>query len=246
VRSRKITEQVMMERELFQSEKMAGVGQMVAGVTHELKNPLAVIKGALYLWKANKGNEEKQEEAIREINASVSRAEKIIYNMLDFSKASMSEKELVNVRSLLEQILLLVRQDMVKRKINVSFCLEDEPVYLYGNGDSFKHIFLNIIANAIEAMPSGGDFKIDVKKMEDDNTEIVFSNTGKPIPDDNLNKIFQPFFTTKDNGTGLGLWIVSKEVSRNGGTIQASNNGLTQIRVILPGRDTKNEESIDD
>lgn len=246
VRSRKITEQVMLERELFQSEKMAGVGQMVAGVTHELKNPLAVIKGALYLLKANKGNEQKQEDAIGEINASVSRAEKIIYNMLDFSRTSWADKELVNVRSLLEQILLLVRQDMVRRKINVSMSLEEEPVYLYGNADSFKHIFLNVITNAIDAMPAGGDLKINAEKQEDGMTEIIFSNTGESIPDENLSRIFQPFFTTKEKGTGLGLWIVSKEVSRNGGIIRASNEGLTQIKVTLPGKELKNEESIDD
>lgn len=246
VHSRRITEQVMMERELFQSEKMAGVGQMVAGVTHELKNPLTVIKGAIYLWRANKDHAEKQEEAIDEINASVLRAEKIIYNMLDFSRSSWQEKELVNVRSLLEQILLLVRQDMVKRKIGVMIHTEEETAYLYGNGDSFKHIFLNIITNAIDAMPSGGELKIDIRKIEEEKTEIVFSNTGEPIPDENLDKIFQPFFTTKENGTGLGLWIVSKEVARNGGVIDADNHGMTRIRVVFPGKETKNEKNPDD
>ena len=95
-------------------------------------------------------------------------------------------------------------------------------------------------------MPSGGEFHIDAKKQEDDMTEIRFSNTGEPIPDENLDKIFQPFFTTKENGTGLGLWIVSKEVSRNGGTIRAMNQGLTQIQVILPGKEMSHEENIDD
>ena len=246
VHSRRITEQVMLERELFQSEKMAGVGQMVAGVTHELKNPLAVIKGALYLWKANKGSEGKMEEAAAEIGESVARAEKIIYNMLDFSKTSWEEKELVSVSGLLEQILLLVRQEMVRRKINVCCMADEEPVYIYGNGDSFKHIFLNIITNAIDAMPKGGDFRITAKKLEGDRTEIVFANNGEALPDENLSRIFQPFFTTKEKGTGLGLWIVSKEVSRNGGTIQAFNGEMTRMRVILPGKEQSDEKNIND
>ena len=242
VHSRKITEQVMMERELFQSEKMAGVGQMVAGVTHELKNPLAVIKGAIYLWKANKGNPDKQEDAMAEIRDSVARAEKIIYNMLDFSRTSYQETELVNVRGLLEQILLLVRQEAVKRRINVSYTIEEEPVYLSGNADSFKHIFLNIITNAIDAMPKGGDLRIAVKRLANDGKiEILFSNTGDPIPEEDLSRIFQPFFTTKEKGTGLGLWIVSKEVSRNGGTIQAYNDDMTRIRIVLPGKEEEDE-----
>jgi signal transduction histidine kinase len=241
VHSRKITEQVMMERELFQSEKMAGVGQMVAGVTHELKNPLAVIKGAIYLWKANQGKPDKQEDAMAEINESVARAEKIIYNMLDFSRTSWAEKEQISVRSLLEQILLLVRQEMVKRRINVSFVIEEEPLWLYGNADSFKHIFLNIITNAIDAMPKGGDLRISAKRLRDEMVELVFSNTGERIPMENLNRIFQPFFTTKEKGTGLGLWIVSKEVSRNGGTIQAYNDDMTRIRIVLPGKELSDE-----
>lgn len=246
VHSRRITEQVMMERELFQSEKMAGVGQMVAGVTHELKNPLAVIKGAVYLLRASKGNGNTFDEAIGEISTSVSRAEKIIYNMLDFSKTSWAEKELISVKGLLEQILLLVRQDLVKRKINVSVTDGQEPLYIYGNGDSFKHIFLNIITNAIDAMPQGGNLMICTEKIEGNHTEILFSNTGEPIPDENLNRIFDPFFTTKEKGTGLGLWIVSKEVARNGGTIEASNQGVTQIKVILPGKEENNENHTDD
>ncbi len=246
VHRRRITEQVMMERELFQSEKMAGVGQMVAGVTHELKNPLTVIKGAIYLWKTNRDHAEKQEEAIDEISASVLRAEKIIYNMLDFSRTSWQEKELINVRPLLEQILLLVRQDMVKRKINAKIHAEEETAWLYGNGDSFKHIFLNIITNAIDAMPSGGELVISINKIVGDTTEIIFSNTGEPIPDENLDKIFQPFFTTKEKGTGLGLWIVSKEVARNGGSIEADNRGMTRIRVVFPGKETKDEENTHD
>lgn len=244
--SRKITKQVMMERELFQSEKMAGVGQMVAGVTHELKNPLAVIKGAIYLCRENWRDREKQNEAIDEIAASVNRAERIIYNMLDFSRTSQREKERIEARRLLEQILLLVRQDMVRRKINVNIDSEEEPVYLYGNGDAFKHIFLNVITNAIEAMSDGGELKIAIRKIGEEKTELVISNTGATIPDEHLSKIFQPFFTTKENGTGLGLWIVSKEVAENGGSIEACNGEITQITIQLPGKEVIDEANIDD
>lgn len=246
VHSKKITEQVMMERELFQSEKMAGVGQMVAGVTHELKNPLAVIKGAIYLCRENWADRDMQNEAINEIAASVNRAERIIYNMLDFSRTSWKQKEQIKVISLLEQILLLVRQDTVKRKINVNIASEDEPAYIYGNGDSFKHIFLNVITNGIEAISDGGELKIDIRKKGEAKTEIAISNTGETIADEHLSKIFQPFFTTKENGTGLGLWIVSKEVAENGGTIEASNGQMTKITILLPGKESVNEENIDD
>lgn len=242
--SRKITEQMMLEREFLQSEKMAGVGQMAAGVTHELKNPLAIIKGAVYLLKANLGNEEKEKEALNEITSSVNRAENIIYNMLDFSKTSKGMKGQANVKSLLQQIMLLVRQDIVKRKINMILKLDEEPLYIYGDSDSFKHIFLNLITNAIDAMPNGGELVIHARKLEGKNTEISFGNTGETIPDENLEKIFQPFFTTKENGTGLGLWIVANEVARNGGTIKAYNDGLVMMKVVLPEEGNSIETNI--
>jgi signal transduction histidine kinase len=95
-------------------------------------------------------------------------------------------------------------------------------------------------------MPLGGDLVIRAEKTRTDRTEIIFSNTGELIPDENLSRIFDPFFTTKEKGTGLGLWIVSKEVARNGGTIEASNQGVTQIKLILPGKEENNENNIDD
>lgn len=245
VHSIRITDQVLLEQELFQSEKMAGVGQMVAGITHELKNPLAIIKGAVYLIRANKEMPEKQEEALTEITDSLSRSERIITNMLDFSKISQLERELVSVKSQLDQILLLVRQDLVKKKINTHLRFEEEGLQIYGNRDSFKHIFLNIISNAIDAMPEGGDLTIEGSRPSPDTARIIFTNTGNPIPSEDLKRIFQPFYTTKETGTGLGLWIVSKEIQRNQGTIEARSSDRTEIIVTLPCREVPHEKNTD-
>lgn len=245
VYSRKTTEEVMLQKELLQSEKMAGLGQLVAGITHELKNPLAVIKGATYLLKHGQDGQ-KQAEALDEINTSVSRAEKIIYNMLDFSKKSWDIKSKIQVKGVLEQIFLLVRQDLVKRKINLNINLEEESLSIYGNPDSFKHIFLNVIANAIDAMPEGGELEISARKIPGDRTEVIIANTGDMIAEKDLKKIFHPFYTTKNQGTGLGLWIVSKEIEKNKGTIEAFNSDRTQMRIILPGKEIEDEPNFND
>ena len=245
VYSRKITEEVMLQKELLQSEKMAGLGQLVAGVTHELKNPLAVIKGAAYLLKQGQDGQ-KQEDALKEINTSISRAEKIIYNMLDFSKKSWDVKSQIPLKGILEQIFLLVRQDLVKRKINLNINLEEESLGLYGNADSFKHIFLNVITNAIDAMPDGGELEISARRLPGDKTEIIIANTGDMIPEEDLKRIFHPFYTTKHQGTGLGLWIVSKEIEKNRGTIEAFNSDRTQMKIVLPGKEIEDEPNFID
>lgn len=233
-----ITEQVMMEHELYQSEKMADVGQMVAGITHELKNPLAVIKGAVYLLRRVSLNEEKKAHTLEEIESSVVRAEKMIYNMLDFSRMSEGE-ESYSVRTLLERIFLLVRQELVKKRISFSIKLEGEekerPLLLYGNGDSFQHIFLNLISNAIDAMDGGGHLRITGRTLEGGTvTELLFCNDGRVIPKEDFHRIFEPFFTTKEHGTGLGLWIVSRELARNRGTIEVLGGAETCMKIKLP------------
>lgn len=239
-----ITDAKLIEKELFQKEKMAGVGQMVAGVTHELKNPLSVIKGAAYLLK-QKNSEEEQQEIVQEIDANINRAETIVYNVLDFSRRTKTDRGCFNLKKLLEQILLLVRQDCVAYKVVTELKVPDD-LTIWGNGDSFKHIFLNIITNAIEAMPSGGQLSIQALSNRDSKVEIYIKNTGDQISEEKLDQIFEPFYTTKSEGTGLGLWIVSKEVEQNNGTIKITNctDGVKTI-VTLPA-DKKGVQDVKD
>ncbi|QHI72971.1 HAMP domain-containing protein [Aminipila terrae] len=231
-----VTNQKIMEKELFQTEKMAVIGQMVAGVTHELKSPLSVIKGASFLLKNGVEGEE-QEEVIDEIDANITRAEKIVYNMLDFSKSSWGEDKVHDSRKLIDQIYMLVRQECVRKGINVYIKTEDEPVTIFGNSDSFKNMFLNIITNAMEAMDKGGSLNITASYIDENRTCLNFKNTGERILEENLGKIFEPFFTTKERGTGLGLWLVYKEVIRNKGSIKVKNmaDGV-DVELILPSK----------
>ncbi len=234
VLEKSVTDQKILEKELFQTEKMAVIGQMVAGVTHELKSPLSVIKGASFLLKSGIEGEE-ESEVIGEIDANITRAEKIVYNMLDFSKSSWGENKVHDSRTLMDQIYMLVRQECVRKGINVYINMGEEPVTIYGNSDSFKNIFLNIITNAMEAMEEGGNLTITAEHTEENKTCLRFKNTGSAIEEENLGKIFEPFFTTKEKGTGLGLWLVYKEVIRNKGSIKVKNkaDGVA-VEIVLP------------
>lgn len=243
VHSRKVTEQVMLEKELIQAEKMAAIGQMSAGITHELKNPLAVIKGASYLLNScsNSHKDEIAKEAIEEIDTNIIRAEKIIYNLLNFSRPSDEKIKKIEVRNLLEQVLLLEKTSIIKGNIDVIINLPNEPLYVFGKSSSIKHVFLNLITNSVQAMPKGGKLNINGKNLNNEKIEICFSDTGLGIPEENLDKIFKPFFTTKETGkgTGLGLWIVNKEIEKHGGTIKVQSNykhGTTFV-IILPSKE---------
>ncbi|QIB70160.1 HAMP domain-containing protein [Aminipila butyrica] len=235
-----VTGEKLMEKELFQSEKMAVIGQMVAGVTHELKTPLAVIKGASFLLKGGADGKE-WEEIMGEMDANLARAEKIVYNMLDFSKSSWGESRLHDSRKLLDQLYMLVRQECVRKGISVQLNTGEEPVNVFGNSDSLKNIFLNIMTNALEAMEEGGKLTIQANYTQEGNVCVYFRNTGTQILEENLGKIFEPFFTTKEKGTGLGLWLVYKEVIRSRGSIKVTNqpDGV-EVRILLPGGPEEN------
>lgn len=213
-----ITQNVLMEKELIQNEKMAEVGRLVAGLTHELKNPLSVIKGCSYLLKTS---DSENEEIVGEIDESISRANKIVMNMLNFSKSDYDESKLQNVKAHIDQILMLLREDIVEKKISYETSnLEELTVFC--KGDSLKHIFINLLTNAIEAMDVGGHLSITGEASEYI-TEIRVRNNGSQINADDRKHIFEPFFTTKEQGTGLGLWIVSNEVKKYDGKIDIVN-----------------------
>ncbi|MDR0853202.1 MAG: sensor histidine kinase, partial [Clostridiales Family XIII bacterium] len=210
---------IFRERDLTQKEKLAEVGQAVAGITHELKNPLFVIKGATYLLKGGQNIPDYQ-EILAEIEENLSESEAIIDDMLDFSKTS-SEPEMHDAKKIIEQLLLLFRQKCVGQKIVVNIS-EEEGCGIYGLGDSFKHIFINVISNAVDAMENGGTLDIEIVRAEGGRTGVVFTNdiTGTEAVTDNA-KMFEPFWTTKKSGTGLGMWIVKRETERNNGRVGA-------------------------
>lgn len=245
--SRKVTEQVMLERTMAQERKLAGIGQLSAGIAHELKSPVSVIKGSIYLMHKylRAGNEKKCYETLNEIEDSVSQAEKVICNLLDFSRPSQEQWKAVDVRKLFEQIIMMERKNIILRKIKMEIKLEQEPFYIYGQVDSFKHIFLNIIHNAIQASPRGETVSLCGRYIEvsgEIKTAITIQDKGRGVPGEFKDKVFQPFFTTKEQeeGSGLGLWIAKREVEKLSGeiTLESIPGQGTTFRVIFPAKRT--------
>lgn len=234
-----ITKVRISEQQLLHSNKMAAIGQLAAGVAHEIRNPLGLIRNYCYILKNNiSKNEKKTEKSISVIEASVEKASRIIDNLLNFSRISSDNWEKVNIRKLIDSIIKLEYKVMERQNIRQEIeC--DSDVVCYTNQESIKHILINLISNAIDAMPNGGLLKIGCNKR---NNSLLFtcSDTGMGIGKKDLENIFNPFFTTKPpgKGTGLGLYIIYNEVQKFGGKIKvASNLGEgTTFYISLPLR----------
>ncbi|KKL82960.1 hypothetical protein LCGC14_1979540, partial [marine sediment metagenome] len=216
------------QTQLFQSEKLAGIGQLAAGIAHEIRNPLGIIATSLYYL--NDVLPEKREDVERHLKimgAEINRCESIINNLLEFSRKSTQEFELIDVNQLLNITLSLVEKDLFVKDIKLIKKFRHSPT-IKANMDEMKQIFLNLILNATQAMPRGGRLEIATSITKNERARIKVVDSGTGISEKHLSQIFDPFFTTKapGEGTGLGLTLVHNIIERWGGTIQVESQGV--------------------
>jgi signal transduction histidine kinase/ABC-type amino acid transport substrate-binding protein len=232
-----VTRARIEEQQLIKSNKMETLGQLSAGVAHELKNPLGIIRNSSFILHQEYDYKDKLKiMALDAIDHSVSRASNIIDNMLKYSRLTHEGKEWVDIkRTILEALELHNKRIMEQGIILKIYC--DDTARIYSNNESLKHILMNLIQNALDAMHDGGELDI-ICSSEGESMEIRVRDSGTGIEKDNLDKVFDPFYTTKPvgKGTGLGLYIVYSEVKKLHGDIRIEsekNKGTTFI-VSIP------------
>lgn len=238
-----ITENVLIEKELLQSEKLAGIGQISSAVAHELKNPLAVIEGAVYLLRIyiGRGEAENVSETLDTISEATANAERVICSLLDFSSQSDDKTSLVDISKIINQLLILTNRDRIRNEITVIREFEPDPLLYYGNAEPMKSVFQNIINNALDALSPGGTLRIKGSYREENGVErliVSVEDNGTGIPEEYLEKIFTPFFSSgkDEKGTGLGLWITRMLSEKLGAVIRVESqvNVGTVFTISLP------------
>ena len=238
--------------ELIQSQKMQAVGTLAAGVAHEIRNPLGAISNYVYiledqllpqLVKNSASDTPEIRETISGIRRLVERCETVIRNLLDFSRDKAPNISTFFLRDVIDQILLLVGKTAQKKKVGI-IVHGGNSVQVTSDTGAMQHILFNLVLNAIDAIESGGTVNLRYA-ADKDGFSIIVEDDGNGIEREHLDKIFNPFFTTKapDRGTGLGLYLVYNEVKRLGGTItvESASGGPTKFTVHFMA-DGKGEE----
>jgi len=223
---------------LLETEKLAGIGQLAAGIAHEIRNPLAIIgTSAYYLGEIIPKDQKKVRKHLQILDSEINRCQAIITNLLEFSRKSDWDTQRIDINELLEMTLSLVGKDLVTRDILLIKKLSKVPPILT-NLEKMKQVFLNLILNATQAMPNGGKLQIETSMAGKEVLKIVVSDTGEGIPPEDVDQIFNPFFTTKPpgKGVGLGLSLVHSIIKRYQGhiTVKSKKGVGTTFTIKLP------------
>lgn len=218
-----ITEKMRMEEQLVQASKLASIGRLTAGISHEIGNPLASISSLVQELRSmkmdSKDDIEFSIDSLKTINSHIERIAKIVRSLGDFARISTAEKTPANIAEILDRTINLVKYDKRFKNINLKTEVGEIPL-MKVNPDKIQQVFMNFILNAMDAMPSGGSLNISMKQAGS-SVEVIFTDTGSGIDESVVDRIFDPFFTTKGSGkgTGLGLSICYGIIKEHNGTI---------------------------
>ncbi len=218
---RDITERKEMQEKLVRQEKLAAMGQLAGGVAHELRNPLGAIKNAAFFLNMalEKPNPEIK-ETLEMLEKEAAISEGIIRSLLGFARPKPPVQHKVDVNEVIDEVL---SRNAIPQRINVVIRLTKTMPSVMADPEQLSQIFRNLILNAVQAMPEGGDLTIKSKLDRSKRAEISFTDTGKGIPEEIIGKLFEPLFTTKAKGIGLGLAVTKTLVEAHGGTVEAKS-----------------------
>ncbi len=209
--------------QIVHQEKMAALGQMAAGVAHEIGNPLSALSSLVQALESDLRTKH-SDGKIKVMKEQIDRISKIVREMIVFSRPASYRKSLTHVNEVIRSALAIARYDKRFKEIHVITSLDSEIPALKLHGDQLLQVLLNIIFNAGDAMKGDGTLTV-TSRLEKNSVQVIFEDTGPGIPEDLLSRVFEPFFTTKDvgEGTGLGLSVSYGIMQNMGGVIRASN-----------------------
>jgi len=223
-----------IEEQLRRADRLSALGELSAGMAHEIRNPLASIRGTAEILQDGIDPADKRYEFTRILIKEVDRLNRVVEDFLRFARPAPVERGRFDVNEALREVLTLVRQPAMKSGVRTELAAGELPP-LPGDREQLKQAFLNLVLNALQAMPGGGVLTIGTE-LVDAQLRIRIADTGQGIPAENLERIFNPFFTTRQEGTGLGLAITHRIIQGHGGRIEAQSRlgEGTTFTVIIP------------
>jgi signal transduction histidine kinase len=226
-RARRRVERYHYEQ-MKRADRLASIGEMAAGIAHEIKNPLAGIAGVIQVLKKDMPLGDQKRAVLEEVLSQVERMDKAVRNLLSFARPPEPKMTLVDINELIGKLLDFLAPQFAKYSIMAERRLATGLPWLTLDPDLLQQALINIALNAMQAMQNGGKFIVETRLIKPSGAgpgvvEIVFTDTGKGIAAENLTRIFNPFFTTRQQGTGLGLSITQSIIEQHAGEINVTS-----------------------
>lgn len=236
---RDISNEKRIKAELARRDKIQALGLMVAGLAHEIRNPLTSIKTFIDLIPTKIDNINFRNKLMEIVPSEINRLNSLITNLLEYSKPKKLNRKIFDVKEVLENINILFYKKIKDKHINFSVETKDN-INVFGDKYQIQQVFINLILNSIDAVQIGGNIKIFTRNLNNF-TEITIEDDGYGISKENLEKVMDPFFTTKHDGTGLGLFVCYQIIQENSGfvNIHSKLNEGTKVSIILPSEKTR-------
>lgn len=228
-----ITDRIKTEELLRKSDKLAVVGELAAGVAHEIRNPLTSLKGFVQLMKTENGDNQKYHDIML---SELDRINFIVSEFLLLAKPQVVNYQQKDLQNILQDVIGLLESQAILNNVQISVDFPLSNLMIECEENQIKQVFINILKNAMEATPHGGTISIRVQMKENNKVLVQFMDQGCGIPEDRLSKLGEPFYTTKEKGTGLGLMVSYKIIETHQGeiNIKSEENKGTTVDVILP------------
>jgi two-component system, sporulation sensor kinase E len=229
-----VTEKAKMQEQLRKSDRLNIVGELAAGIAHEIRNPMTALKGFIQLLKPSIKAENSMYYDV--ITSELARIDSIINEFLILAKPQEIRFQEKDVRQIMKETVDLLSAQAVLYNVQFHTDYEANLPFVYCEPNQLKKVFINLIKNAIEVMPNGGQITITINKIEEHNVQICIQDEGIGIPKDKIIKLGEPFYTTKEKGTGLGLMVSYRIIEEHNGEIQVeSEEGKgTIFKLMLP------------
>ena len=223
------------QQALLQTEKMAAAGRLAVSIAHEVNNPLQAVQNCLHLAGRNDLPTEQRAEYFDLAKMELDRLMTTVQRMLDFYRPGSVAPDDVNLQDILNYVLSLMANQLEKQNVLVKLDIPSNLPKVVAVGSQIQQVFINLILNSFDAMPEGGELRITARHYQN-GIELLLQDSGPGIPDDREPHIFEPFYSTKDGGTGLGLTVSYNIITAHGGTLELaskSDSGAC-FRIFLP------------
>lgn len=235
--SKDITRDILLQKRLVEQQKLASVGQLAAGVAHEINNPLTTILTTAMLLQEDMDMDDPNYQELETISKETLRCRKIVTSLLDFARQRKPLKAPHDINKVVRESMALTRKQAAFKDVSFESSLSDSLPMIDIDKDQIQQCLINLALNGIEAADPGGIIRFATRLLpEQEALEITVSDTGRGMPENMLDRIFEPFFTTRESGTGLGLAITHGIIQKHGGSIdvQSKPGEGTTFRIRLP------------